>query len=47
MLGLLTSDDGETVRELKELLNNNIAVRSKAESDKTVHKYSNCLSLDI
>jgi len=43
MLGSLTSDDGKAVRELKELLNNNITARSKAESDKMVHMRTQCL----
>jgi len=36
LLGSFTSDDAKSVRELKELLSNNMAARSKAESDKMV-----------
>ena len=36
MLGSLSSSDSKAVWELKEILNNNIAARSKAESDKVV-----------
>ena len=38
MLGSLSSNDNKAVRELKEILNNNITARSKAESDKVVRK---------
>ncbi|XP_065913181.1 kinesin-like protein KIF15-B isoform X2 [Dysidea avara] len=33
-LGSFTSDDNKSIRELKEILSNNMAARSKAESDK-------------
>ena len=36
MLGSLSSNDSKAVRELKEILNNNISARGKAESDKVV-----------
>lgn len=36
MLGSLSSSDSKALWELKEILNNNIAARSKAESDKMV-----------
>ena len=36
LTGSFTSDDAKSVRELKELLSNNMTARSKAESDKMV-----------